>query len=58
MREYKSLILMRVAETVNKYSRKAAIVQTGLKTQVVSLTCPGLLPRDIIPAKVALTRYR
>lgn len=28
------------AETVNKYSRKAAIVQTGLKTQVVSLTCP------------------
>lgn len=34
----------RAAETVNKYSRKAAIVQTGIKTQVVSLTVT-LLPR-------------
>lgn len=36
------LIISLSVETVNKYSRKAAIVQTGIKTQVVSLT---LFPR-------------
>lgn len=29
-----------LVETVNKYSRKAAIVQTGIKTQVVSALAP------------------
>lgn len=33
-----------LVETVNKYSRKAAIVQSGIKTQLVSLARSSLLP--------------
>ena len=40
----------RLAETVEKYSRKAAIVQTGWKTQVVSSPVPHVnVRRDLTP---------
>lgn len=46
------------AETVNKYSRKAAIVQTGIKTQVVSLTNPHPPTLTNFPRHAHLTSAR
>lgn len=43
-----------LVETVNKYSRKAAIVQSGIKTQLVSLArSSSLLQKN--PSKVLMT---
>lgn len=38
------MLMFPLVETVNKYSRKAAIVQSGIKTQLVSLLRSSSLP--------------